>query len=99
MIHFELQLIGALRALAEIAGMFLLARGALFLLAAGRHRQNVVYQLFCIITRPVIAATRRVVPVAIGDRFVPAVAFVLLFALWIALACLRLRVCGPEACG
>jgi hypothetical protein len=97
-IRFELQLIGVLRALAEIAGMFLLAQGALFLLAAGRHRQNVVYQLFGIITRPVIAATRRVMPVAIGDRFIPGLACALLFGLWIVLAYLRQRVCGLYAC-
>lgn len=89
MIGVELPLIAILRALTEIAGMFLLGQGALFLLAGGKHRQNIVYQLFCIITRPVIGATRRITPSAIADRNVPFIAFFLLFCLWIALAYLR----------
>ena len=99
MVSIELYLITALRALAEIAGMFLLAQGALFLLAAGRHQRNLVYQLFRIITRPVIGATRCVMPKAIIDRYIPFVAFFLLFWLWIALAYVRQIVCELNACG
>ena len=99
MVTIELHLLLILRALAEIAGMFLLAQGALYLLTGGRHQQNVVYQLFRIITRPVIGATRCLMPKAIIDRHIPFVAFFLLFWLWIALAYVRQIVCGLNVCG
>jgi len=88
-----LQLLGVLRALAEIAGWFLLARGVLYLLAGGTRDNNVVYQLFCIVTRPVTSATRLVMPRAVIDRYIPFVAFFLLFCLWILLAYVRLIAC------
>ena len=99
MVSVELYLLSILRGLAEIAGMFLLAQGALFLLAGGRHERNTVYQLFRIVTRPVIGATRRLVPKVIIDRHIPFVAFFLLFWLWIALAYVRQIVCGLNVCG
>jgi hypothetical protein len=99
MISVEFYLLTMLRALAEIAGMFLLAQGALFLLAGGRREQNIVYQLFRIVTRPVICATRRIMPKAIIDRHIPFVAFFLLFWLWIVLAYVRQIVCGLNVCG
>ena len=89
----ELQALSALRALAEIAGMFLLAQGALFLLAGGKREQNFVYQLFRIITRPVITATRLMTPNVVADKYVAFIAFFLLFWLWILLAYVRQVVC------
>lgn len=99
MLTIELHLLSTLRALAEIAGMFLLAQGALFLLAGGRHQKNIVYQLFAIVTRPVIFATRRLAPQSVSDRYVPLLAFFLLFWLWIALAYVRQIVCESSVCG
>ena len=98
MVTIELHLLLILRALAEIAGMFLLARGALFLLAGGGRQRNIVYQLFSIITRPVLGATRWLMPQAVSDRFIPALAFFLLFWLWIALAYVRQLVCELNVC-
>ena len=88
-----LQLLGILRALAEIAGLFLLAQGALYILVGGKRDRNFVYQLFRIITRPAISVTRLIVPKAIVDRYIPIVAFMLLFCVWILLAYVRLIVC------
>ena len=98
MANLMLSLLSALRALAEIAGMSLLAQGALFLLAGGRHQTNVVYQLFSVITRPVVGATRCLAPKSISDRRIPLLAFLLLFSLWIALAYVRQLVCGSGVC-
>ena len=89
----ELQALSVLRALAEIAGMFLLAQGALFLLAGGTREQNFVYQLFRIITRPVISAIRFMAPKVIADKYIPFIAFFVLFWLWILLAYVRQVVC------
>ena len=99
MVTLLLPLLSALRALAEIAGMSLLAQGALLLLSGGGDQRNVVYQLFSIITRPVIGVTRRLAPKAISDRRIPLLAFFLLFCLWIALAYVRQVVCQSNVCG
>jgi hypothetical protein len=99
MLIIALHLLSILRALAEVAGMSLLAQGALWLLTGGGTQRNVVYQLFSFVTRPVIGATRRLAPKAISDRFVALLAFLLLFALWIALAYVRQVVCQSNLCG
>ena len=99
MVTLLLPLLSALRALAEIAGMSLLAQGVLLLLTGGGDQRNVVYQLFSIITRPVIGVTRRLAPKAISDRRIPLLAFFLLLCLWIALAYVRQLVCQSNVCG
>lgn len=93
MFNIELQIITVLRALVEVAGMFLLAQGALFLLAGATREKNIIYQLFRIITRPVISATRFITPKLIVEKHIPFVAFFLLFWLWILLAYIRQVVC------
>ena len=93
MVNIELQLIGILRALVEVAGMFLLAQALLFLVAGRTRDTNFVYQLFRIVTRPVVSSTRFVLPKAIADRTVPLVAFFILFGLWILLAYVRQVIC------
>ena len=82
----ELYIVSILRALVEIAGMFLLAQGLLFLLSGATREKNIVYQLFKIITRPVIQMTRFVTPRVIVDKHIPFVAFFILFWLWLLLA-------------
>lgn len=100
-VSIELQLVGILRALAEVAGMFLLAQGALFLLAGRARDKNFVYQLFRIVTRPVLSSTRFVLPKAIADAAVPFVAFFVLFVFWILMAYIRQLICAQNdlACG
>ena len=82
----ELYIVSILRALVEVAGMFLLAQGLLFLLSGATREKNIVYQLFKIITRPVIQMTRFVTPRVIVDKHIPFVAFFILFWLWLLLA-------------
>lgn len=86
MTAFELLVVSILRALVEVAGMFLLAQGILFVLAGGTREKNIVYQLFRIITRPVVQMTRMVTPRVIVDKHIPFVAFFILFWLWLLLA-------------
>lgn len=93
MASIELHILTILRALVEVAGMFLLAQGVLFLLAGGTRDKNIVYQLFRIVTRPVISATRFISPKVIVDKHIPFVAFFLVFWLWILLAYVRQVVC------
>jgi hypothetical protein len=94
MSHPDLFAITVLRALVEVALLALLGQGVLALLAGGRRRGNVVYQLFLVVTRPVIVLTRWIAPKAVIDRHLPFVAFLLMFWLWILLAWIRRELCA-----
>lgn len=99
MLTTALYLLSLLRALAEVAGMSLLGQGVLWLLTGGGRQRNAVYQMFSLITRPLIGATRRLAPKVLGDRFIPPLTFCLLFFLWITLAYVRRVVCLANVCG
>jgi hypothetical protein len=93
--------VSVFRALVEVAGMFLLGQGLLYLLAGARRESNMIYQLFQIVTRPVIRLVRLITPRIIVDRHIPVVAFFLLFWLWIVLAYVRRIICDANGlvCG
>lgn len=101
MVSMELMVISVLRALVEVAGMFLLGQGVLYLFAGTSRERNVVYKVFQIVTGPVVKAVRFITPRIIVDRHVPIVAFFLLFWLWIVLAYVRRIVCDANGlvCG
>ncbi len=89
----ELLIISILRALTEVALLTLLGQGLLALLAGSRRATNPVYQLFRVITGPVIRAVRCITPRLVIDRHIPVVAFFLLFWLWIFLAYVKRILC------
>jgi hypothetical protein len=80
----DLLAVTVVKALAELAALFLLGHGAIWVLAGRKRDQNLVYQIFQALTRPVLRATRYVTPRAIIDRHIPFVALMLLFWIWIA---------------
>lgn len=82
----ELLLVVIFKALAELAFLFLLGRGLLFILAGRRRQGNIFYQVFCILTNPLLRAARWLTPGIIIDRHIPFVAVVLVGWIWIALA-------------
>lgn len=94
MLNTGLLLLGVLRSLVEVAGLFLLGQSVLYLLAGASREQNGIYLLFRLLTRPVLRIARFVTPRLVLDRHLPFVAFGLLFWLWIALAYLRRMVCA-----
>ncbi len=96
MVNIELLIVSVLRSLVEVAGCFLLGQGLLYLLAGASREKNVVYQLFRVVTNPVVKMTRVITPKQIEDRHVPVVAFFLLFWLWIALAYARQVICVAD---
>lgn len=91
----ELLLIVILKALAELAGMFLLGRGLLYLLAGRKRGGNMFYQVFCIVTDPLLRAARWITPRVIVDAHIPYVAFALVVWIWLAIVLWVL----PEMCG
>jgi len=96
MSHPELFILGVLRALVEVAGLFLIGQGLLALLAGSRRHTNTMYKLFLIITGPVVKAVRKVTPRQIIDKHVPFLAFAVLFWLWIFLAYLKKLYCDAH---
>ena len=91
----ELLAIVVVKALAELAAMFLLGRGLLYILAGQKREKNVFYQILTIVTNPVIRFTRVVTPKFVIDRHIPFVAFLLVAWIWIGVVFWAL----PEVCG
>ena len=89
----DLLLLTMLRALVEIAGCFMLGQGLLYVLAGRKRQQNFVYQLFALLTRPVVRLTRAITPRFVRDEHIPFAAFMLLLWLWIGLGLAKRYVC------
>lgn len=89
----QIFLISVLRTLVEVAGWALLGQGVLALLAGARRHENLFYQIFEIVTRPVLRFTRLITPRVILDAHIPFVAFFLLLWLWLGLAWVRHHIC------
>lgn len=89
-------LISALRALVEVALLFLSGQGILYVLAGQRREQNVIYRLFQLLTRPVLGAARMLMPRVVIDRHLPMLTFLILLWAWLALAFLRRWLCGEH---
>lgn len=90
----DLFLVTVLRALIELAGWFLIGQGVLYVLAGARRERNPVYQLFQLVTRPVVKLARVITPRAVMDRHVPFVAFFVLFWIWLALGLVKRHLCA-----
>jgi hypothetical protein len=91
----ELLLVVIAKALAELAGLFLAGRGLLYILAGRRRAENIFYQVFCILTNPLLKAARFVTPRIVMDKHIPVVALVLLLWIWLAIVFWVL----PQMCG
>ena len=73
------------KALAELAFMFLLGRGALFVLAGAKREGNFFYQILKIVTDPVIRIARLLTPRIVVDAHIPFVAVLLVAWVWLAI--------------
>jgi hypothetical protein len=92
----ELLLLTIARALVEVAGYFMLGQGLLYVLAGRKRNDNFVYQLFALLTRPVMKATRVITPRIVKDEHIPIAAFMLLLWLWIGLAVAKRYLCVSQ---
>jgi len=90
----ELLLVVVIKALAELAGMFLLGRGLLWVLAGRKRMDNIFYQVLSIVTDPVIRAARFIAPRVVMDKHIPVAAFALVAWIWLAIVFWVL----PEMC-
>ena len=72
----------ALKAIVEVAGCAYLGQALVAAFAGNRRHENVVYQIFKILTRPIEKSVRFVMPRFIPDRHIPFVAFGILLWVW-----------------
>jgi hypothetical protein len=91
----ELLLVVIAKALLELAGMFLLGRGVLYLLAGAKREQNLFYQILCVVTNPFVKLTRLITPKVVLDKHIPLATFILVLWLWAGLVFWLL----PDLCG
>ena len=90
----ELLLVVIVKALAELAGMFLLGRGLLWVLAGRKRMDNIFYQVLSVVTDPLLRFTRWIAPRVVLDSHIPLVAFGLVLWVWLAIVFWVL----PEMC-
>jgi len=83
--QIELLLVVILKALAELAFMFLLGRGALYILAGHKREGNIFYGVLRVVTDPVIRFARFLTPRIVVDAHIPFVAVVLVVWIWLAI--------------
>ena len=79
----ELLLVVIVKALAELALMFLLGRGILFILAGPKRQGNLFYGILRVVTDPVIRVARWFSPRFVPDAHVPFVAVALVVWVWV----------------
>jgi len=80
-----------LKALTEVAGVAFLGQGVLWVIAGAKRDQNIVYNLFKVLTSPVTRVTRAITPRVILDAHIGLVAFFLLMVLWVALTAIKIK--------
>lgn len=85
--------VNILKLLAEIALMALFGQWVLGLLAGARRDQNLFYQIFQVVTRPLVTGVRRITPRVVIDRHVPIVAFLLLSFVWLIATITKIDIC------
>lgn len=86
-------LVEVLKLLSEIALMALAGQWVLGLLAGAKRDQNLIYQVFQIVTRPVVTGVRRITPRIVIDRHIPLVAFLMLSFLWLIATITKIDIC------
>jgi len=82
----ELLLLVIIKALAELAFMFFLGRGALYILAGHKREGNIFYGVLRVVTDPVIRAARFLTPRIVVDAHIPFVAVLLVVWIWLMIA-------------
>lgn len=92
----ELLIVTIARALVEIAGWFMLGQGILYVFAGSRRNENFVYQLFALLTRPVMRITRAITPRIVRDGHIWLAAFLLVLWLWIGLGIAKRYICVAQ---
>ncbi len=92
--HTQLVVIVVVKAFAELAGLFLLGQGLLYLLAGRKRDANNFYQLFRVLTRPVLGFTRMITPRVVADQHIPYAAMMLVVWVWLGCVYAKASLCA-----
>jgi hypothetical protein len=102
-LHFErsamptdILLVSVARAVVEVAALFMLGQGVLWLFGPRARDGNFIYDLFKKGTTPVIKLTRFLTPRFVHDAHIGLVAFFILAWLWIGLAVAKRHMCVAQ---
>jgi len=82
-------ILGALRAIVEVAGLCLLGQGILHHLAGSAREGNAIYKLFRLVASPAVSVVRRLGGHKLAPGRLSLLTFCLLFCLWLLLAYVR----------
>jgi hypothetical protein len=93
----DILLLSAIAALIEVAALMLLARGVMWLFGPRAREGNFFYAMLTTGTLPFIRLARAIMPRAVADKYMPAIAFVLLVLLWIAVGLGKEWLCTARA--
>lgn len=97
----EITLIAMVRTLAEVAGLFVLGQGLLWLFGKRARDGNFVYDLFKRGNTPLYRGVRRITPKFVHDAHIGAVTFFILFWIWFGLGIMKRSACvahGIQQC-
>ncbi len=92
----DILLVTIARALVEVAGAMLLGQGVLWLFGPRARDGNFIYDLFKIGTRPLVKATRVIMPRFVHDSHIGMATFILLVWLWMGLAFAKRYLCAMQ---
>ncbi len=93
---WDILLVTVVRALAEVAGLMLLARGLLWLFGPKARKGNFIYELLTVGVAPFLKLARTISPRFVADAYVPSIAFFLLFAIWLGLGIAKAAMCASR---
>lgn len=96
-----LLVVSAIKLVAEIALMAMLAQGLLGLLAGAKRDTNVFYQTLVAVTKPFVKGVRMITPRVVIDRHVPVATWVLLAMVWVIATVVKIDLCleiGVQSC-
>ena len=92
----DILLVSIARVLVEVAGLFLLGQGVLWLFGPRARDGNFIYDLFKKGTRPIIKLTRAIAPRFVHDAHIGLLAFFILMWLWLGLAFAKRYMCVSQ---
>ena len=93
----EVTAIVMIRTLFEIAGLFMLAQGILWMLGPRMREGNFFYEMVKRGNAPIYNAVRKIAPKLIRDHYIGIVTFILIVWIWLALGLWKQYACGGIA--
>lgn len=87
------------KALIELALMFILGRAALGLLIGRQRTGNVFWQILDIAAKPALWLTRAISPDIVAQRYIPVITLAWLLAAWLVVLKMKIETCLSHGLG